>query len=437
VRRNFAAAACPELRRAFSRAALVAYKFEPRKPSAYELPVPHPFRSVQRVGSADGAAGARNEFNSGAAMPNSELQTSARSHIGNSRRMCTYTKSGEGVGPRNATRLTHIASQFVRIEGMGLAIECRGLRKTYDGKVEALRGLDLEIREGECFGLLGPNGAGKTTAIEILEGLLSATSGEVRILGRTWQSHPRELREWLGISLQETRLAEKLTVRETIELFASFYRQPRSPLEVLAELELTEKSDAWVGKLSGGQRQRLAVATALVANPRILFLDEPTTGLDPQSRRQLWDIIREFQRAGGTVLLTTHYMDEAERLCDRLAIIDYGQIIAGGSPAELIERLGGQHMVEFAIDGASSHEAKKTTNGKHLQEVWRSLPGVESVHADNGLICLTVRQPHVTIPALLEAVSQQGARLLHLTTRQASLEDVFVRLTGRHLREES
>jgi len=333
--------------------------------------------------------------------------------------------------------LTHSARQFVRIEGMGLAIECRGLRKTYDGKVEALRGLDLEIREGECFGLLGPNGAGKTTAIEILEGLLTATSGEVRILGRTWQSHPRELREWLGISLQETRLAEKLTVRETIELFASFYRQPRSPVEVLAELELTEKSDAWVGKLSGGQRQRLAVATALVANPRILFLDEPTTGLDPQSRRQLWDIIREFQRAGGTVLLTTHYMDEAERLCDRLAIIDYGQIIAGGSPAELIERLGGQHMVEFAIDGASSHEAKKTTNGKHMQEIWRSLPGVESVHADNGLVCLTVRQPHVTIPALLEAVSQQGARLLHLTTRQASLEDVFVRLTGRHLREES
>ena len=361
----------------------------------------------------------------------------APSHARNSRRMRTYAKRGEGVGPRNATPLTHIASQFVRIEDMGLAIECRGLRKTYDGKVEALRGLDLEIREGECFGLLGPNGAGKTTAIEILEGLLTATSGEVRILGRTWQSHPRELREWLGISLQETRLAEKLTVRETIELFASFYRQPRSPVEVLADLELTEKSDAWVGKLSGGQRQRLAVATALVANPRILFLDEPTTGLDPQSRRQLWDIIREFQRAGGTVLLTTHYMDEAERLCDRLAIIDYGQIIAGGSPAELIERLGGQHMVEFAIDEASSPEAKKTTKGKFMQEIWRNLPGVESVHADNGLVCLTVRQPHVTIPALLEAVSQQGARLLHLTTRQASLEDVFVRLTGRHLREES
>ena len=175
-----------------------------------------------------------------------------------------------------------------------------------------------------------------------------------------------------------------------------------------------------------------------MANPRILFLDEPTTGLDPQSRRQLWDIIRDFRRVGGTVLLTTHYMDEAERLCDRLAIIDYGQIIAGGSPAELIERLGGQHMVEFAIDRGSSHEAAgKMTNGKQMQELWGKLPGVEAVHADNGLICLTVRQPHVTIPALLEAVSAHGARLLHLTTRQASLEDVFVRLTGRHLREES
>jgi len=316
---------------------------------------------------------------------------------------------------------------------MSLAIECHKLRKTYDGKVEALRGLDLEISEGECFGLLGPNGAGKTTAIEILEGLLAPTSGEVRILDRSWQHHPRELRELLGVSLQETRLAEKLTVRETVELFASFYRQPRSTQEVLAELELVEKADSWVGKLSGGQRQRLAVATALVANPKILFLDEPTTGLDPQSRRQLWEIIREFQRHGGTVLLTTHYMDEAERLCDRLAIIDYGHIIAEGSPTELIERLGGQHMVEFAI--STSHD--KAADGAGTPEGWRQLPGVEAVHADNGLICLTVRQPHVTIPALLEAISRQGAQLLHLSTRQASLEDVFVRLTGRHLREDA
>jgi len=306
------------------------------------------------------------------------------------------------------------------------AIECRDLRKTYDGKVEAVRGLDLRIETGECFGLLGPNGAGKTTTIEILEGLLEPTAGSVTILGRTWNDKSLELREWLGISLQETKLSEKLTVRETIELFASFYREPRASSEVMDQLQLTEKADSWVGKLSGGQRQRLAVATALVGNPKILFLDEPTTGLDPQSRRQLWDIIREFQRSGGTVLLTTHYMDEAERLCDRLAIVDHGQIIAEGSPASLIERLGGHHVIEFSVDNAA--------NGAS-DAVWKSLPGVESITKEDGVISLNVREPHRTIPALLDAVDRDGAHLLHLNTRQCSLEDVFVHLTGRHLRE--
>ncbi len=310
---------------------------------------------------------------------------------------------------------------------MAIAIQCRDLRKTYDGKVEAVRGLNLEIHTGECFGLLGPNGAGKTTTIEILEGLLEPTSGEVSILGHSWRESAREMREWLGISLQETRLSEKLSVRETIELFASFYREPRSCDEVLEQLQLTEKADAWVGKLSGGQRQRLAVATALVCNPKILFLDEPTTGLDPQSRRQLWDIIREFQRGGGTVLLTTHYMDEAERLCDRLAVVDHGQIIAEGSPADLIERLGGHHVVEFAVSGNSDGGAL---------EIWRGLPSVESAREDDGMIALNVKEPHLAIPALLDAVRIRGSQLQHLTTRQASLEDVFVRLTGRHLREE-
>jgi ABC-2 type transport system ATP-binding protein len=309
---------------------------------------------------------------------------------------------------------------------MPTAIQCRDLRKTYDGKLEAVRGLNLEIQTGECFGLLGPNGAGKTTTIEILEGLLAPTSGEVTILGHSWKKNEREMREWLGISLQETRLSEKLTVRETIELFASFYRQPRSTDEVLEQLQLTEKADSWVGKLSGGQRQRLAVATALVCNPKILFLDEPTTGLDPQSRRQLWDIIRAFQREGGTVLLTTHYMDEAERLCDRLAIVDQGQVIAEGSPADLINRLGGNHVVEFSVSGS---------DGAALP-AWRGLPSVESVREDDGLISLNVKQPHLTIPALLDSIDRQGGVLQHLTTRQASLEDVFVRLTGRHLREE-
>jgi ABC-2 type transport system ATP-binding protein len=311
---------------------------------------------------------------------------------------------------------------------MPAAIQCRDLRKTYDGKVEAVRGLNLEIQAGECFGLLGPNGAGKTTTIEILEGLSEPTSGEVSILGHSWREDEREMREWLGISLQETRLSEKLTVRETIELFASFYREPRSSEEVIEQLQLTEKADSWVGKLSGGQRQRLAVATALVCNPKILFLDEPTTGLDPQSRRQLWDIIRQFQRDGGTVLLTTHYMDEAERLCDRLAIVDHGQIIAEGSPADLINRLGGHHVVEFSVSGSDGAGSAK--------EAWAGLPSVESVREDDGLVALNVKQPHLTIPALLDAIDRQGSQLQHLTTRQASLEDVFVRLTGRHLRED-
>jgi ABC-2 type transport system ATP-binding protein len=321
---------------------------------------------------------------------------------------------------------------------VGTPIECTNLRKTYDGKVEAVRGINLRIEAGECFGLLGPNGAGKTTTIEILEGLLAPTSGDVRIFGQSWNENPRQLREWIGISLQETRLTEKLTVRETIELFASFYDNPRSAAEVLEDLQLTEKSESWVGRLSGGQKQRLAVATALVGNPRILFLDEPTTGLDPQSRRQLWEIVRKFQKKGGTVLLTTHYMDEAERLCDRLAIVDQGVIIAEGTPDELIDRLGGHHVVEFQTSGANGDH----TPSAHAEliasslDAWRALPGVEAVRHEDNTVCLNVREPHLTIPALLEAVNGRGGQLQHLSTRQASLEDVFVRLTGRHLREE-
>ena len=310
---------------------------------------------------------------------------------------------------------------------MDVVVRCRNLFKTYDGGIEAVRGLDLDIHRGECFGLLGPNGAGKTTTIEILEGLLQPTSGEVEILGRNWGAHQRELRELLGISLQETRLSEKLTVRETLRLFSSFYKNPSSPEVVMEEMALTEKADTWVGKLSGGQRQRLAVAAALVGNPSVLFLDEPTTGLDPQSRRQVWEIVRQFQQRGGTALLTTHYMDEAERVCDRLAIIDHGKIIAEGTPLELIKRHCGQNVVEFAVappmDGAAG-------------ETWKMLPGVESVYEEDGLTSLSVREAHQTIPALLEAVEQRGSRLIHLTTRQASLEDVFVHLTGRHLKEE-
>ena len=218
----------------------------------------------------------------------------------------------------------------------------RGLRKTY-GDVVAVDGLDLEVRNGECFGLLGPNGAGKTTTIEICEGLLSRDSGDVEVLGRTWEKDTKALRERLGIQLQDTQLADKLTVRETLDLFRSFFRRARDSKDVIEMVQLGEKQDARVGTLSGGQKQRLAIACALVGDPELLFLDEPTTGLDPQSRRQLWGLIEEFRATGRTIVLTTHYMDEAERLCERVAIVDHGHVIALGSPAELIETIGSKH----------------------------------------------------------------------------------------------
>jgi ABC-2 type transport system ATP-binding protein len=309
------------------------------------------------------------------------------------------------------------------------AILCRDLRKRYPsrpGPVDAVNGLDLEVRAGECFGLLGPNGAGKTTTIEILEGILPPTAGDVEVLGRRWGEADDDLRQRLGISLQETQLAEKLTVGETLTLFRSFYRRGRSPGDVLEEVHLTDKAGAYVGKLSGGQKQRLGVACALVGDPELLFLDEPTAGLDPHARRQLWDILRAFRALGRTILLTTHYMDEAERLCDRVAVVDHGKVIALGTPAELIARLGGEHLVEFAVGGGAAP----------AEEDLRALPGVVSVRRQEDAYCLAVTAPHVTIPALLQRLQADRVELVRLTTHQASLEDVFVSLTGRHLQDD-
>jgi ABC-2 type transport system ATP-binding protein len=242
----------------------------------------------------------------------------------------------------------------------------------------------------------------------------------------TWERDAAELRQRLGSQLQETKLAEKLTVKETLKLFRSFYRRGRSVEEVLEMVGLAEKRDTWVAKLSGGQRQRLAVGCALVCEPDILFLDEPTTGLDPQSRRQLWGVIAEFRERGGTVLLTTHYMEEAERLCDRVAVIDRGKIIALGPPRELVASLGGEHVVEFGL-----------ANGARLEEGdLRRLPGVVDVRNADGRTYLTVRRVHETLPALMELLAGRGAALSELTTHHATLEDVFLSLTGRHLRDE-
>jgi ABC-2 type transport system ATP-binding protein len=317
-----------------------------------------------------------------------------------------------------------VSAGSARAKRPPVAVACSGLVKRYEDVV-AVRGVDFAIRRGECFGLLGPNGAGKTTTVEILEGLTAPDEGSVEILGCRWGTGgDRQLRERLGVQLQETQLAEKLTVEETLRLFASFFSRPRPADDVIGMVELDEKRGARVGKLSGGQRQRLALACALVSNPELLFLDEPTTGLDPQARLKVWEIVEAFRSAGGTTVLTTHYMEEAARLCDRVAIMDHGTIIAMDRPATLVSSLGAEQIVEFQVQGELRPAGLA------------ALPGITRVGGADGLYRLSVSRIGEAMPALLAYLERQGVALTSLATHQATLEDVFMQLTGRALRDE-
>jgi ABC-2 type transport system ATP-binding protein len=310
--------------------------------------------------------------------------------------------------------------------GSAAALRVRQLRKRYKDVV-AVDGLALDVAAGECFGLLGPNGAGKTTTIEICEGLTTADSGEVEVLGLRWDTDSKQLRQRLGIQLQDTQLTDKLTVLETLRLFRSFYACGPSPDELVALVQLQEKRNARIVSLSGGQKQRLALACALVGDPDLLFLDEPTTGLDPQARRQLWDLIEDFKHSGRTIVLTTHYMEEAERLCERVAIIDHGKVIGLGTPAQLIGSIGVGHLIEF-----SAGEGGPSIDVASLKRI----EGVRAARAQNGSVTIEAGELHRVLPALLAHLREQGTPISELRTRSATLEDVFVSLTGRHLRDE-
>ncbi len=319
----------------------------------------------------------------------------------------------------------------------GPALLLRGLRKVF-ADVVAVEGLDLEVARGECFGLLGPNGAGKTTTIEICEGLTVPDAGEVHLLGLDWLTAAKELRQRIGIQLQETQFPAKLTVEETLRLFRSFFRHGISVDESIRTAQLEEKRRARVGGLSGGQKQRLAMACALLGDPELLFLDEPTTGLDPQARRHLWDLVDQLKQAGRTIILTTHYMEEAERLCDRVAIMDHGRIIALGTPPQLIASVGGEHIVEFAVTGPGSalSDPANNANNEIDKALMMAIPGIRSHRVDAGLHQFSVSELHTAVPRIFAALSAQGLHLSEFRTHSATLEDVFVGLTGRNLRDE-
>jgi len=301
-------------------------------------------------------------------------------------------------------------------------IRVRGLHKRY-GETHAVDGVSFEVPAGTVFGLLGPNGAGKTTTVEVLEGLRAPDSGEVRVLGIDAVHRPDDLKERIGVSLQTAALYPRLTVVEVLELFRSFYRRGREAAELIGLMDLGEKRNTRTADLSGGQRQRLSVALALVNDPELVFLDEPTTGMDPAARRALWDIILTLKAAGKTVLLTTHYLEEAEVLCDRVAIMDHGRILEEGTVDELVSRRFKERAVRFdAIEGLG--DAQLTT-----------MPGVTSVKHEDGEMLVYTRDVAGTIGAVLDAAEALGVEPANLGVRRATLEDVFLDLTGRALRD--
>jgi len=310
------------------------------------------------------------------------------------------------------------------VKSFSSAIICRDVRK-YFQTVRAVDGIDLEVRKGECFGLLGPNGAGKTTLVEIIEGLTKPDAGSVEILGYSWGTgNDHAIRDRIAVQLQETQLADKLTVEETIRLFRSFFSKGHSVKDVIRLGDLEEKRRERVHKLSGGTKQRLALACALVSDPEVLFLDEPTTGLDPQARAKVWDLVERFKLRGGTVMLTTHYMEEAARLCERVAIMDHGRFFAIGTPAELVSSLGVRDIIEFnMLDDIDA-------------DFLKDLPGVKAVERKNEGYILKVLSLEVSLPALLSAVEKRQARIGHLLTRQVTLEDVFMSMAGGSLSDE-
>jgi ABC-2 type transport system ATP-binding protein len=308
------------------------------------------------------------------------------------------------------------------------ALRAENLVKRY-GDLVAVDGIDLSVRRGTCVGLLGPNGAGKTTTIEMLEGLKSPDGGTIQILDRAWAADPNGIRERIGVQLQDTKFEDKLTVAEAVGMFASFYRNRRPAAEVLAEVGLEEKKDSRYETLSGGQKQRLALACALVNRPELLFLDEPTTGLDPQARRRVWEIVEGFVQDGGTVLLTTHYMEEAERLAGEVVIIDRGKVIESGPPREVVARLGAEAIVEL-------HFAAADTGGSALDDAMlRAVPGIQSIRREPGTLVLTTTSVQTTVGALLGLLQDRRIALEDLRTHRPTLEDVFVSLTGKHLRD--